>query len=368
MSNNHNKNLPNSLNTFDSDVVSVDSNATRTSSHLTFAQIRGLVKLFNYYFVNKDASGRTRRLPRQELNKRWVSYKKKVFEDYGKVVKGTLNSEKAFVKRYSEPLSFLKYKLKRAKNLRVTDLSEPDQAYYFEIGGTENVDSLIQQQMNVDSVDKVFNVLPTKRRRLNPPDWQILSTQSSSCIDYADPLLTPASLAATVPGTFEDIYPPATSVSIQPKRERGGIYTQALNNLDQKLTQYEQEQLEKKKSEINALFSEKCQVIMDNVNACLNNRPELIGFIPFCPAEEQVTNAFDNWLHEQREMIRNDVADISTFFMQISTLRGDERDWRNFVHIWKLHRIFFNENDKKVWDWVVQELNVEVKSDKEEAD
>ena len=47
-----------------------------------------------------------------------------------RLVKGTFNSEAALVKRYSDPISFLKYKLKRVNNLSVSDLTTQDQEYY----------------------------------------------------------------------------------------------------------------------------------------------------------------------------------------------------------------------------------------------
>ena len=138
--------------------------------------------------------------------------------------------------------------------------------------------------------------------------------------------------------------------------------------MDEKLTVYEKEQLDKKKEETKVLFQEKCKVILDNFNLCLQNHPELIGFIPFCPAEDQITNAFDNWLHQHNESITKDVVKISNFLSQISTLRADAQDWQNFVHGWKLHRILYNDEFAKTWNWVVQELNVELHLDKMEND
>ena len=345
----------NNSSTIDSDTWSIDSITTK-SSHLSFAQIRGLIKLFNYYFVIKDSHGRNRRLPRNEINKRWTSYKKKVFEDYGKVIKGTLNSEKAFVKRYSNPLSFLKYKLKRSTNLKIEDLSQDDRSYYFEIGGMTDIQELIKQQSNVDSINTAVDRIRKRPRiySLPPSEVQILSTDSiPASVDIQPGLM---STQSTLP-------PPV----VEPKQEESK-FSAALNNLDEKLTVYEQEQLEKKKTEINELFQEKCKVIMANFKTCLQNHPELIGFIPFCPAEDQMTNAFDNWLHQHVTAIKAKVKDVDIFLVQICTLRSDGQDWTNFIHAWKLQRIFFEDDFTAVWNWIVKELNVDTKSDKQEAD
>ena len=244
MSNAHNTNNP------PSGTASVDSVRFK-SSHLSCANIRGLIKLFNYYFIVKDANGKRKRLPRKEMNDRWISYKKKVFTDYGKVIKGTLNSEKAFVKRYSEPLSFLKYKLKRSTNLKVSDLSPSDQAYYYEIGGSENVQELIEQQLNIDSISKATNRMKRKRRRMTVVNT---ATVSESIINNDNNDIPPAtdfdfqpsqSAALTNTQSSQQQIPQAT---IEPKLEpRIGKFGGALDQLDQKLTAYEQEQLEKKK-------------------------------------------------------------------------------------------------------------------------
>ena len=55
----------------------------------------------------------------QEKAQRWVSYKQKILREYRRIVKGKFSSEKALIKRYTQPLDFIKYKLKRSKNLKV---------------------------------------------------------------------------------------------------------------------------------------------------------------------------------------------------------------------------------------------------------
>ena len=85
----------------------------RTTQHLTHAQARGIVKLFTYYFKERDSRGRVKRLSKQEKARRWKLYKIKVYQQYNRLIKSEFSSEAALVKRYSDPMSFLKYKLKR---------------------------------------------------------------------------------------------------------------------------------------------------------------------------------------------------------------------------------------------------------------
>ena len=321
--------------------------------HIPYAQIRGIVQLFNFYFVVKDAQGRTRRFSRQESDSRWASYKNKVFEDYGKVVKGTLNSEKTFVKRHSRPLDFLKYKLKRSRNLLLKDLTPDDRAYYFEIGGTTDVSALFKTQRNVDSITSALN-RPAKRRRRNarPSDMLDLTSNTSQSRDMA---------------TSADLSIPPDLVD--PPKLEDGQYIASLRALESKMTEYEKEQVQKKREEVRVLFNEKCAVIMEKIRSTLDQFPEVIGMMPFCSADEQLSNAFDYWLSKNVEVITSEVNDVSLFMIQIGSLRSDRFAWINFVHGWKLHRILHKDDFQRTWSWVIQELNVETNnSDKQELE
>ena len=139
--------------------VSVDDEieyltSVKTQQHLSHAQARGIIPLFNYYFREKDSKGRTKRLSKTEKEKRWKAYKKKVYVGYNRLVKGAFASEAALIKRYSDPISFLKYRLKRVRNLEVSDLSENDQEYYKEIGGLSDVQMTMYKAANIDSLEK----------------------------------------------------------------------------------------------------------------------------------------------------------------------------------------------------------------------
>ena len=141
------------LNSFDDSIVSMSqdfdfqiSNPPPTPSRgraVTLATMRGVINLFNHYFKQLDNHGNRKKMTRVEKQRRWVSYKQKIWDEYGRRITGTYASEAALIRRYSDPLTFLKYRLKRARNLKVSDLSEIDQAYYKEIGGTDDPNELI---------------------------------------------------------------------------------------------------------------------------------------------------------------------------------------------------------------------------------
>ena len=112
---------------------------------------------------------------------------------------------------------------------------------------------------------------------------------------------------------------------------------------------------------MNSLFSEKCTVIMASIVKCLKNNPELIGFVPLCSTENQLSNAFDYWLHQHIANIKQKVNSITVFLAQIITLKADPQDWTSFLHSWKLQRIFAENDFDLTWAWMVQELSVELK-------
>ena len=347
------------------------SKKTKTvrNPHLSYAQIRGLVQLFKSYFVVQDANGRTKRLSRQEINRRWSSYRRSVFEDYKRVVRGTLNSEKTFVKRHTNPLAFLKYKNGRAKNLSVDELSAASRQYFLEIGGTLNLSELFATQPNVDNVDDLAFTQepPTKRRRFNSPSESVMSQMTSS----QDPMLPSMSSSQANVFVIDSTVPPSLPpllINPQPKLENQDLFSETLKDAYEKFTAFEKEQLIKKQAEVQTLVVEKCNVVTKHVRRCLEMHPELLGFIPFSAVDEQITNGFDYWLNQHVMKIKSRIPDVATFLVQIGLLKSDEAAWRNFVHGWKMHRIMYQEDFGAIWNWIIQELNLEVRSDKEEAD
>ena len=134
---------------------------------VTLATMRGVINLFNHYFKQTDEFGNKKKMSRVEKQRRWISYKQKIWNDYGRRINGTYTSEQALIRRYSDPLTFLKYRLKRATNLSISELSPEDRAYYKEIGGTDEIQELYQRQKNIDSI-RSFTQPPFKRQRITP--------------------------------------------------------------------------------------------------------------------------------------------------------------------------------------------------------
>ena len=91
-----------------------------------FVDLLGMIVVWNLFFPKKQG----KRMPLEEKQRRWVCYKEKIFQEYGRNITSKYASEKALIKRYSEPLAFLRYRLKRFQNLRVSELSARDQEYY----------------------------------------------------------------------------------------------------------------------------------------------------------------------------------------------------------------------------------------------
>ena len=80
------------------------------NQHLSLAQMRGVIQIFNHYFPKNPK----KRMNKDEKNRKWTSYKNRIYREYKRIITGKYSSEKALVKRYSEPLAFLKYKLKQS--------------------------------------------------------------------------------------------------------------------------------------------------------------------------------------------------------------------------------------------------------------
>ncbi len=74
---------------------------TKTSvrnQHLTLSQMRGVKQVWHYYFPKNTG----KRMNKDEKNRRWNSYKNKIYQEYSRIITGKFQSEKALIKRYSE--------------------------------------------------------------------------------------------------------------------------------------------------------------------------------------------------------------------------------------------------------------------------
>ena len=338
---------------------------SKTQQHLSHAQARGIIPLFNFYFKQKNSNGRTKRLSREEKQKKFKQYKSKVYLQYNRLVKGSFNSESALIKRYSDPICFLKYKLKRVRNLLVDDLSPQDQDYYKEIGGLTDVEMTMYKQANIDSISKTadiaFNGGPQightpspKRRRFNGMN------QSEENNDYLLDLT--ASQHSDIPSHSLSNRNISNSALFAPKMEEHPM-NDALNKLNAGMTEYEEEQMQKKKELAVLLTNEKTKAYMQMYKLQLSAHPEILGLLPSSSLPDQLTAGFDLWLFEFKHSIRGKVMDINQFINEITLLRTDERDWNAFLQKWKLHRIFHTDSFLQVWEFVVQELDISVRTE-----
>ena len=238
---------------------------------VTLATMRGVINLFNHYFKQVDEFGNKKKMSRVEKQRRWISYKQKIWNDYGRRINGTYASEQALIRRYSDPLTFLKYRLKRATNLIISELSPEDQAYYKEIGGTDEIQELYQRQKNIDSI-RSFTQPPLKRQRITPhrvqsnsnynqrmfpPEIQILTEQNLHVDNNHNrhaPSIEQVHLSNKASG--QNLSPTTQSLRFKTENNQKELDL-AMDKLNDDLDIFEQEQLLKKKIEAYELTKEK---------------------------------------------------------------------------------------------------------------
>ena len=365
---------------------------------VTLATMRGVVNLFNHYFKQADEFGNRKKMSRAEKLRRWVSYKQKIWNDYGRRINGAYSSEQALIRRYSDPLTFLKYRLKRTTNLKIEDLSIEDQAYYREIGGSNDVNDLIRRQGNIDSI-RSFSQPPNRRRRTEMNSWvpvnvqplsssnniQVtnvasndyqrnhnVSNQVSNRINQAlPPRVThqsqnPNSTVINLDGNLVSL--DANSVKHEVKENE---MSQAMDKLNDDLDIFEQEQLLKKKIEAYEITLEKVRAMMHGVKTLLGNEPRMIGLIPGVGSlDDQLILFFDYWLDRCKQAILSEVEKKELFITQIMLFRSDNSEFATFLHKWKMMRIMHSDSFRHVWNWMVDEMNISVKGkgDKNEND
>ena len=337
---------------------------------LTLAQMRGVIQIFNHYFP-KNAR---RRMSKDEQNRKWSSYKNRIYAEYGRVISGKLSSEKALVKRYSQPLEFLKYKLKRATNLKVDDLSPANKQYYYEIGGLDDVAELIKLTYNMDSVQKMSNNFRNynnqrKRRRVDIQNSDNRNQNDDNrnhnvVIDRDErkqDIMNDDSINIT------------SNIPIPPKLENDDKLTEALTIVQDKMDIFEREQLDKKKIEMFEITKQKLLAINQSVETHFMNYPHLIGCLP--NIADQNSLAFDCWMNKYKHIILKDAAikkDLDLFIEQLIILKMDQNDWKTFLTKWKMNRMFHNDNFHIVWRKIKNELgiigSIDLQNDKEEKD
>ena len=334
------------------------------NQHLSLAQMRGVVQIFNHYFPKTPG----KRMNKDEKRRRWISYKSKIYQEYKRIITGKFASEKALVKRYSEPLAFLKYKLKRATNLNVSDLSQVDQDYFHEIGGIDDINELIKQTYNIDSVEKIsqnfqINSAGTKRRRIlnESIDAEVNSDGNHNVrhqsVDHQVRHPLGAANVENVSQIPAELLPPFVQV---PKIEDEAKLSEALVKLNEKMDIFEREQLDKKKIEVYEITKQKLLALKNCLEAQILNDPHLIGCMP--GIEDQETLAFDCWLNKYKHVIRQDPAinnKLELFIDQLTMMQTDRAEWSTFLAKWKLNRILYKDEFKIIWAKVKAELNIE---------
>ena len=343
------------------------------NQHLSLAQMRGVIQIFNHYFPKNIK----KRMSRDEKNRKWISYKNRIYQEYKRIITGKFSSEKALVKRYSEPLAFLKYKLKRATNLNLNDLSTADREYYFEIGGLQDINELIKKTYNIDSIEKIsnnfsnYNSNRKKRRRVDlSEEANNQSTHndiqnsnqrenhnvrnSQQQIIGGSQLVQQISLDQQADNIMQ--LPPIVT---QPKIEKDEKLTEALSFLNDKMDIFEREQLDKKKIEIFEMTKQKLLAVRQDIETNLINQPHLIGCLP--EIEEQQSLAFDCWLNKHKNVIKDDAAikgDTKHLIDQLVVLKMDGIEWKTFLARWKLNRIFSNDDFSVVWNRIKYDLSL----------
>ena len=354
----------------------------RTTQHLTHAQARGIVKLFTYYFKERDSRGRIKRLSKQEKARRWKLYKIKVYQQYNRLIKSEFSSESALVKRYSDPMTFLKYKLKRYRNLKVSDLSRDDQEYYKEIGGLENLEEMKRRQANIDSIPKgaqqAFSIKPASNMDVDQTDINLQQT----LLDDAARNQRHANLIRnhniTVNSNRNDIMidnmpppvrnsinsmPPLSQQTVEPKIDA------TLEEMHQNYNDFEREQLEKKRDTAQILTEVKTKAFLNMVAQEMASKPQLIGILPGLKLKQQLLCAFHGWIYKNIERILEIGYEKKTLCIYLSMLKGDDDDETSiFLQQWKLHMMIFKNEFRLVWEFVVKSLKIVRSSDKQEID
>ena len=291
--------------------------------------------------------------------------------DLCRLVKGTFNSEAALIKRYSDPISFLKYKLKRTRDLSVTDLTQTDQDYYFQIGGLSDVEMTMYKQANIDSLPKTADINKNGIQTGEPPAWKRRrcnnnenTDNSNNCDNMrANCSLDLTSVDQSLMFSQSNVEQNEIRNSYQQPKVENPPLNQALYKLNKSLTEYEEEQVQKKKQLAVLLTNEKTKAYMEMYALKLGAHPEFLGLLPSSSFDDQLTAGFDLWLYEYKQSICNKVGNIHDFINELALARSDGKDWLSFLHKWKLQRIFHRDAFSEVWSFVVQELHITIRTE-----
>ena len=273
----------------------------RKNPHMTLAQMRAIIVIWNVTFGKIVENGREHKLTLPEKEARFPGYKKTMGEEFGRSFKPDhkWSSEAQLIARYTCARRFLCYKLGRSVNLDPYELTGHQRAYYLEIGGEMDINKLFAKQANIVSLKKASKKTSRRKRKfrecLEAADSQTeMQSQNSATHSnshnhnqkrratsedlpmmpsFDDPLgdFPPKLDPPKFPGVLD------LTLSQIPKVEPILPIESALQRLNEGQDKHEKELLEKKKHETHVLCLEKLRAFSEHVRTQLQKRPEMIG-------------------------------------------------------------------------------------------
>ena len=134
----------------------IEAITASTSSSLSIADARGIVRLFDSFFKIKKG------YPRFVSKVAWKQYKHQMYREYNRWITGCYLSELTIIRKYSTPIAFLRHKCKNVHKLTVPSMTDSEISYYKEIGGIANVNELFRRNKAKveDRFKSILNMLP----------------------------------------------------------------------------------------------------------------------------------------------------------------------------------------------------------------
>lgn len=345
----------------------------------TLVQMRGIIPVWNYYFEMPVVNGKKKRMKSAERAARWETYKCKMIKEFKRPMNKEFDSERTLIQRYTNPLKFLKYKTGKIHSLDPSELDDESFEYYKEIGGTDDVHQMLLLDANIDGLEAATRNLPRKRKHdemieiMDDESTVTMSSQNenndnrnhnrngSQMNEFGDVIDEDYDL----PQNSSALNTTVTSVSSlgnvpieNIKQERMDT---ALNTLRDGLKIYERELLDKKKTETFELFQEKMRAVEEHASGIYREKPELIGaMVGASPLKDQLNIAFDLWVSDNIQKIKERVWDLKDFWDQILAAReADEEQWNKNLSKWKFKRIVLGNEFDVTWNFIVTEFGVE---------
>ena len=343
-----------------------------TNKHMTRGQLRGIIPLFQHYFKRVDANGNPVDMGEADKAERWIAYKNHVWREYSRNVTIEYESEEQKIRRYSDPLVFIKWKLKRTKNLRVQDLSKRDYEWYKEIKGTDDVNELLERQKNIASMKSAAQKAKRRgrKRRRTIPTSPVCNPMGGNSNSH-QPHVSMLNVSQDIPVIhMPELQSDAMSVSQGPVGESNPIvnvdrkprFGIALDKINGHMDLFEQSKLSKQKIETFEITQEKLKALFSISKSVIIEQPALIGLIPGCGCmNDQLLMAFHLWMDQNKTIIQGTVVDFQDCLRKLMLSELDQEQKSDFLSEWKVIRIFKADDFKDVWQWVCTKLQIELK-------